>query len=113
MLYGYAERGNPILGFQSSIPPDNKPALTLSYANGPNGLEANESRANLTGVNYNDTDFMQQALVKEDYEFHAGEDVGKYHRLSNTPRRGGKEEKVGRAGFSFNRMGRSSVSFQQ
>lgn len=77
VLYGYAKRGNPIFGFQKDLPPDGKPALTLSYANGPGGLKVNQSRKDLTGVNYNDTDFVQQALIKKYSENHAGEDVGK------------------------------------
>ena len=79
VLSGYASRGNPIFGFQdkSNTPVDRKPILTLSYANGPGGLAPNKSRSDLTGVNYNRTDFLQQALVKTRSEHHAGEDVGK------------------------------------
>lgn len=78
VLYGYAPRGNPIFGFQSTIPADGKPALTLAYANGPGGLKPNTSRANLTGVNYNATDFKQQSLIWARSERHGGEDVGIY-----------------------------------
>jgi alkaline phosphatase len=76
VLYGKAKRGNPILGFQSRTPPDGLPALTLAYANGPGGLKPNRSRADLTGVDYNATDFRQQALISTSSESHGGEDVG-------------------------------------
>lgn len=48
----------------------------MAYSNGPGGL-TDEPRANLTGKDYNATDFLQQALVKTAMEDHAGEDVGK------------------------------------
>ncbi|CAB3997047.1 alkaline phosphatase-like isoform X1 [Paramuricea clavata] len=78
VLYGYAKRGNPILGFQYGTPPDGLPALTLAYANGPGGLKPNRNRANLTGVDYNASDFRQQALIYTKSESHGGEDVGIY-----------------------------------
>ena len=80
-MYGYPHRGNPIFGFQPDIPPDGLPALTLGYGNGPGGLKVNQSRADLTGVNYNASDFKQQALVYTSSESHAGEDVGMFKRL--------------------------------
>ena len=78
VMYGKTvKRGNPILGFQDTKYPDGKPGLTLSYANGPGGLKlANQSRANLTGVDYNADDFRQQALIYLNSEDHSGEDVG-------------------------------------
>jgi hypothetical protein len=76
VLYGKAKRGNPILGFQSRTPPDGLPALTLAYANGPGGLKPNRTRANLTGVDYNASNFRQQALIYTGSESHGGEDVG-------------------------------------
>ena len=76
VVYGKAKRGTPIFGFSGHIPKDGLPVLTLAYANGPGGLKPNESRANLTGVNYNATDFRQQALILTSSEDHAGEDVG-------------------------------------
>ncbi|XP_028394024.1 alkaline phosphatase-like [Dendronephthya gigantea] len=80
VLYGKkVKRGNPILGFQDTKFPDGKPGLTLSYANGPGGLKfENQSRANLTGVDYTADDFLQQALIYFRSEDHAGEDVGIY-----------------------------------
>ena len=75
-LYGAAKRGNPIFGFQSEVALDGKPALTLSYADGPRGLTGNETRTNLSDVNYNDPLFRQQALIKKPYESHTAEDVG-------------------------------------
>jgi alkaline phosphatase len=76
VLYGSPVRNNPILGFQKTIPPDGKPALTLAYSDGPGGLKPNTERADLTGVNYNATDFNQQALIWTYSESHGGEDVG-------------------------------------
>ena len=78
VMYGYASRGNPILGFQSRTPPDGLPALTLGYSNGPGGLKPNQSRADLTGADYNRSDFRQQALIYTSSESHAGEDVGTF-----------------------------------
>ncbi|XP_046846454.1 alkaline phosphatase-like isoform X2 [Xenia sp. Carnegie-2017] len=76
--YGNVKRGNPIFGFQSDLPDDGKPALSLSYGDGSVGLSGNQVRANLTGANYNDKHFKQQALVKRYYESHSAEDVGIY-----------------------------------
>ncbi|CAB3982188.1 alkaline phosphatase-like isoform X1 [Paramuricea clavata] len=76
--FGNVKRGNPIFGFQSKLPLDGKPALSLSYADGPTGLIGNQTRANLTGANYNDTGFLQQALIKMEYESHSAEDVGQF-----------------------------------
>ena len=41
VLGGYVDRGNPIFGFQSryEVLSDGKPALSLSYADGPGGLQ--------------------------------------------------------------------------
>ena len=75
--YGNVKRGNPIFGFQSDLPDDGKPALSLSYGDGSVGLSGNQVRANLTGANYNDKHFKQQALVKRYYESHSAEDVGR------------------------------------
>ena len=81
-LYGKVDRGNPIFGFQSVTPPDGKPALSLSYADGPGGLKPNTSRADLTGVDFNATDFKQQSLIYKGSEEHAGEDVGNEWHMS-------------------------------
>ena len=76
VIYGKTKRGTPIFGFSGHIPKDGLPVLTLAYANGPGGLKLGQSRANLTGINYNATDFRQQALILTSSEDHAGEDVG-------------------------------------
>ena len=81
VIYGKAKRGTPIFGFSGHIPNDGLPVLTLAYANGPGGLKPGQSRANLTGVNYNATDFRQQALILTNSEDHAGEDVGMWKTL--------------------------------
>ena len=79
VLGGYVDRGNPIFGFQSryEVLSDGKPALSLSYADGPGGLQDGKPRANLTGVNYNATDFKQKSLIYTKSESHSGEDIGK------------------------------------
>ena len=77
-LFGAAKRGNPIFGFQSELALDGKPALTLSYADGPSGLIGNQTRGNLTDKNYDDPHFQQQALIKKYYESHSAEDVGQF-----------------------------------
>ena len=89
VLAGYAPRGNPILGLARHYDPttdsyvpiiaqDGKPYTTLSYANGPGGV--NGPRADLTGVDTTAKDFTQQALVPLGSETHAGEDVPVYAR---------------------------------
>ena len=78
VMYGKAKRGTPIFGFSGPRPKtaDNFPMLTLAYANGPGGLKPGQNRTNLTGADYNATDFRQQALVFTNSESHGGEDVG-------------------------------------
>ena len=55
---------------------ENKTFTTLGYANGPGGL--NGPRADLRGVNTAHKDFLQQATVRQSYETHGVEDVGKH-----------------------------------
>lgn len=73
-IAGYPARGNPILGIAGTAD-DNKPYTTLGYQNGP-GAKVDEPRADLTGVDTTDPDFLQQALVPlGESETHAGDDV--------------------------------------
>ena len=54
---------------------DGKPYTTLGYMNGP-GARMDEPRADLSGVDTTDLDFLQQALVPlGESETHAGDDV--------------------------------------
>ncbi|WP_299004371.1 alkaline phosphatase [uncultured Shewanella sp.] len=78
-MAGYPKRGNPILGLvhgvdgDMSLALDGKPYTTLGYANGPGAVSG--ERDNLSLLDTQDIDFMQQALVKKGGETHAGEDV--------------------------------------
>ncbi len=78
-IAGYPKRGNPILGLvhdvdgDMSVALDGKPYTTLGYANGPGAVSG--ERENLSLLDTNDIDFMQQALIKKGGETHAGEDV--------------------------------------
>ena len=73
-IAGYPARGNDILGI-AGVADDGKPYTTLGYMNGP-GARLDEARADLTGVDTSDPDFLQQALVPlGESETHAGDDV--------------------------------------
>lgn len=73
-IAGYPKRNNPILGIAATAD-DNKPYTTLGYMNGP-GAKLDEPRADLTGVDTTDIDFLQQALIPlGESETHAGDDV--------------------------------------
>lgn len=73
-IAGYPKRNNPILG-TAGMGDDKKPYTTLGYLNGP-GAKVDEPRADLTGVDTADPDFLQQALVPlGESETHAGDDV--------------------------------------
>lgn len=78
-IAGYPKRGNPILGLvhnvdgEMAMALDDKPYTTLGYVNGP-GAVAGE-RNDLSLLDTQDIDFMQQALIQKGGETHAGEDV--------------------------------------
>lgn len=73
-IAGYPKRNNPILGV-AGMGDDKKPYTTLGYMNGP-GAKLDELRADLTNVDTQDPDFLQQALVPlGESETHAGDDV--------------------------------------
>ena len=73
-IAGYPKRNNPILGIAGEAD-DKKPYTTLGYMNGP-GARVDEPRADLTNVDTQDPDFLQQALVPlGESETHAGDDV--------------------------------------
>ncbi|MFV7782902.1 alkaline phosphatase [Shewanella marisflavi] len=78
-IAGYPKRGNPILGLVHGVDGtvstalDGKPYTTLGYTNGPGAVVGN--RDDLSSVDTQDKDFMQQALVPMGSETHAGEDI--------------------------------------
>ncbi|XP_071805885.1 alkaline phosphatase-like [Asterias amurensis] len=80
---GAAVRGSPILG-RGGLMNDGLPFTTLSYANGPGGIEelnsfkSTGSRRNLTDTNTDNADFHHPALVPINAETHSGEDVTIY-----------------------------------
>ncbi|KAB7504981.1 hypothetical protein Anas_01202, partial [Armadillidium nasatum] len=58
---------------------DFKPYTTLLYGNGPGYAHSTPAgRQNLTGINPEDINFVQQAAVPRKYETHGGEDVPVY-----------------------------------
>lgn len=80
-ISGGGDRGTPILGLvmqNGSLvkAADGKPYSVLSYATGP-GAE-NGPRADLTGSDTYDPDFLQPALAPLDSAEHSGEDVAVY-----------------------------------
>ena len=73
-IAGYPSRNNPILGV-AGTGDDKKPYTTLGYLNGP-GEKLDEPRVDLTDIDTQDPDFLQQALVPlAESETHAGDDV--------------------------------------
>ncbi|MCG9696039.1 alkaline phosphatase [Shewanella sp. Isolate11] len=78
-IAGYPKRGNPILGLVHGVDGsvttalDGKPYTTLGYTNGPGAIVA--SRDDLSSVDTQDNDFMQQSLIPMGSETHAGEDI--------------------------------------
>lgn len=77
---GYPKRGNPILGLDDKTSDvDNMPYTTLLYANGP-GYNHNfpTGRENLTGMNTEDKNYVQQSAVPRRWDTHGGEDVPVY-----------------------------------
>ncbi|MGF1563411.1 MAG: alkaline phosphatase [Geminicoccaceae bacterium] len=92
-ISGYSDRGNPILGLSTqdgevNLANDGKPYTTLGYHNGPSAIAG--ERADLSDIDVNDIDFVQQALVPLDSETHSGEDIAVYavgpyaHLFQNT-----------------------------
>ncbi|KAF8763598.1 Alkaline phosphatase like protein [Argiope bruennichi] len=77
---GYPKRGNPIFGVDDKPSDvDNMPYTTLLYANGP-GYNHNfpNGRENLTNVDTEDKNFIQQSAVPRRWDSHGGEDVPVY-----------------------------------
>ncbi len=78
-IAGYPKRGNPILGLVHGIDGsvttalDGKPYTTLGYTNGPGAITSN--RDDLSSVDTQENNFMQQSLIPMGGETHAGEDI--------------------------------------
>ena len=78
-IAGYPERGNPILGLvhnvggDLAIADDGKPYTTLGYTNGPGAVIG--QRDDLSSIDTEQKNFMQQSLVPLSSETHAGEDI--------------------------------------
>jgi alkaline phosphatase len=89
-IAGYPTRGNDILGLvvendANGLPAaapvlanDDRPYTTLGYQNGPGASTQPVLRADLTGVDTTDKNFLQQAVVPLGSETHAAEDVAIY-----------------------------------
>lgn len=75
---GNTPRGNPIFGLAPKNADDSLPFTSILYANGPGYVHVNGTRANVSAVDYNDDEYMQQAAVPLDAETHGGEDVAIY-----------------------------------
>jgi alkaline phosphatase len=87
-IAGYAIRGNPILGKSRGTSKkgggpagklskalDGKPYTTVGYGNGPGAWKDGTPRPDVTTVDTNDVDYIQQATWARGSETHAGEDV--------------------------------------
>ncbi|MCH7833102.1 MAG: alkaline phosphatase [Proteobacteria bacterium] len=87
-IAGYAVRGNPILGKSRGVSKkggvptgkfmkalDGKPYTTVGYGNGPGAWKDGSPRPDVTDVDTNDVDYIQQATWARGSETHAGEDV--------------------------------------
>lgn len=85
-ISGYPARGNPILGVvkyvggKTALGADGKPYTTLGYMNGKSACKGKDgewdcSRQDLSDVDTEDKDFLQQSLVRMPSETHGGEDV--------------------------------------
>ena len=82
---GYPGRGNPILGkvagidvdgtHRQALDKDDRPYTTLVYANGP-GYRGENPRPDLSEVDTEAVEFLQEAMVPLRNESHGGEDVG-------------------------------------
>lgn len=79
---GYPRRGNPILGLvvgtngEVALAADNKPYTSLGYINGPGAVVG--ERPDLSDVDTQAKDFLQQSLVPTSSETHSGMDVAAY-----------------------------------
>lgn len=87
-LSGYARLGNPILGLSlakdgtPNLAKDGKPYTVINYTNGPGGVFNEDgtvdTREDLTSVDTQHVDYIQQALIPLGSETHSGSDVAVY-----------------------------------
>lgn len=87
-LSGYAKLGNPILGLslgkdgKPNLAKDGKPYTVLNYTNGPGGVFNEDgtvaTRQDLTNIDTQHIDYIQQALIPLGSETHSGSDVAVY-----------------------------------
>jgi alkaline phosphatase len=80
-ISGYPERGNPILGLVKEVGHESPaldrqghPYTTLMYANGP-GHRHGQDRPDLTQINTQAPDYLQESVVDLENETHGAEDV--------------------------------------
>lgn len=99
-IAGYAARGNPILGKSATgigtftKGADGKPYTTLGYINGPGAVCGKDGcfRDDLTDVDTEADDYLQQALMPNSSETHGGEDVAIFANGAGSERVGGVME---------------------
>ncbi|XP_054768597.2 alkaline phosphatase-like [Lytechinus pictus] len=83
-IAGYPDRGNKILGLSGSSGEDDLPYTTLAYLNGPGARAVRDSyvnfamRTNLTVIDTEEPDYLQEAIVPLRSETHGGDDVAIY-----------------------------------
>ncbi|MET0384345.1 MAG: alkaline phosphatase [Polyangiales bacterium] len=102
---GYPARGNDILGKVITLDEtgeiaegyaladDGKPYTTLGYANGP-GYRGVGERGDLTEVDTQDVDYLQEATIPLGSETHAAEDVALYARGPSSQLLHGSQEQT-------------------
>ncbi|MBL4800772.1 MAG: alkaline phosphatase [Emcibacter sp.] len=94
VMTGYATRGNPILGKvvendargqakdHAALGYDNLPYTTVGYYSGPGAIQPESwsvvPRSDLTNIDTEAKDYIQQAVVPHRSETHGGEDVAIY-----------------------------------
>ena len=99
-IAGYAARGTPILGKSSTgigtytKGADGKPYTTLGYINGPGSVCGKDGcfRDDLTDIDTEADDYLQQALMPNGSETHGGEDVAIFAIGAGADRVGGVME---------------------
>lgn len=78
-ISGYPARGNPIYGVAGTSEIDLEPYTTISYANGPGyNISDKGIRANVSGIDTGDKNYLSQTTVPLGSETHGGEDVALY-----------------------------------
>ena len=102
-IAGYAARGNPILGLARSEvgallrASDGRPYTTLGYANGPGAVCVSDENAacereDLTDIDVEAPNYLQQSTYAMGSETHGGEDVAIFATGAGSERVGGVME---------------------